>query len=211
MNDLIFIHIGKCGGTTIAEELHQNNILHEEIHMEEIKYDSSKKYLISIRNPIQRFISAFYWRYYLVCCDKNINQTNRFPNEKNILNKYVTVDKLAQDLKNNQNIFNGDMKSHNYIHHLAEDIDFHLKNFINECPKDKIKGVICTETICKDMRTIFNVTVIKNKKNNKSFDKQITSETRDILKLYLKKDYEIIDKMYAQKWITIDQYNILKI
>ena len=115
-----------------------------------------------INNPIKRFISAFYWRYYLVC-DSKI-QEERFINEKNILKKYNNVDNLCNDLKSNSNIFNGSRCSGSYIDHLKEDIYFYLKDFINKCPKEQILGVICTESLNKDMKRIFDIDVIRQEK-----------------------------------------------
>ena len=207
-NNLVFIHIGKCGGSTVGSELRSHNIKFTGIHITKVKYDSTKKYIIVIRNPIQRFISAFNWRYDIVCYKKL--QQNRFKNEKNILNKYKNIDNLCQDLKLNQNIFNGNKNSGNYIHHLREDIFFYLEKFIDECPKKQIFGIICTETLKKDIKNIFNINVIKHKNNNKKYDKNISDENYQILKSYLKNDYNIIDKMYKYGWINNEQYLFLK-
>tara|TARA_X000000950_G_scaffold286761_1_gene396714 strand:- start:288 stop:506 length:219 start_codon:yes stop_codon:yes gene_type:complete len=70
MSDLVIIHIGKCGGSTVCEELNSRNIKYEIYHITEAKYKANKSYVIVINNPIKRFISAFYWRYYLVCDSK---------------------------------------------------------------------------------------------------------------------------------------------
>ena len=80
MENLVLIHIGKCGGSTVCHELNDKNIKYQHAHMIEVKYEKNKNYIIVIRNPIGRFISAFNWRYKLVCDSKE--QENRFINEK---------------------------------------------------------------------------------------------------------------------------------
>jgi hypothetical protein len=60
------IHIGKCGGFTVETVLKNNNYDFDSVHIQKCTFDSNKKYVIVIRNPISRFISAFYWRYKLV-------------------------------------------------------------------------------------------------------------------------------------------------
>ena len=208
MNNLVIIHIGKCGGSTVSNTLQINNIKYTGIHISKVEYNKDKKYVIVIRNPVQRFISAFNWRYYLVCDIEK--QKNRFKNEKEKLEKYKNIDNLCEELKHDKNIFNGNKKSGNYIHHLKEDIFYYLENFIDKCPKKQILGVICTETLKTDVKNIFDIDVKKHKKNNKNYSKNITDKNYKILKSYLKKDYEIIDKMYKYNWINDNQYSFLQ-
>ena len=212
MNNLVIIHIGKCGGSTVSSELRSKNVKFAQIHITEAIYEPNKNYVIVIRNPIKRFISALNWRYYLVC-DSKI-QENRFKNEKNILNQYKNLDNLCNDLEINHDIFNGSPSSGNYIHHLREDIYFYLKSFIQKCPKKQILGVICTETLKDDMKNIFDIDIIKHEKNNSKYNskynKIITDKSYEILKTYLKNDYIIIDQMYKCGWISDKQYKILK-
>lgn len=209
MNNLVVIHIGKCGGSTVISELESKNIDFSQVHVGKPVYKPNKNYVIVIRNPIKRFISAFNWRYYLVCDRKE--QQHRWRNEEKILNKYKNVDNLCKDLEKNPNIFNGKKNSENYIHHLREDINHYLKTFIDKCPKKQILGVICQETIKDDMKNIFDIDLSIHEKCNTGYSKNITDESYKILKTYLKNDYMIIDKMYKYGWISDKQYKILKL
>lgn len=65
--------------------------------MDVVTFDINEKYVIVLRNPIKRFISAFNWRYKLVIDDKT--QTNRFIGEKEILEHYNCVNNLAEKIK----------------------------------------------------------------------------------------------------------------
>ena len=209
IDNLVLIHIGKCGGSTLLAELELKNIKFEYKHIEKVKFNPNKKYLIVIRNPIKRFISAFYWRYYLVCDNKS--QENRFKNEKQILNKYKNINNLCKNLKLNKNIFNGNPNSTNYIHHLKEDINFYLKDFIKVCPKNKIVGVICTETIRNDFKKLFDINLTNHVKHNKiKYNKDLKPKNYDILKNYLRKDYFIVKKMFKNGLLNKNQYSLLK-
>lgn len=65
MVQLKFIHIGKCGGTFIA---HKYSL--EGYHLEQPPLDDShQKYIIWLRNPISRFVSAFNFAYCLITFD----------------------------------------------------------------------------------------------------------------------------------------------
>ena len=70
----VFIHIGKCGGTTLINNLIEN---HESIKIFHMKRPSlnirnnNKKYFFIIRNPLKRFVSAFNYSKSIIEFDTN--------------------------------------------------------------------------------------------------------------------------------------------
>lgn len=78
---LTFIHIGKTGGTTINSILSNCNIKYKEYHMKR-NYKNKDKYIIWLRNPISRFVSAFNFSHHLV----NYNCINKNPKDINMSN-----------------------------------------------------------------------------------------------------------------------------
>jgi len=202
------IHVGKCAGCTVSKELALNNIDAGRFHIRKPVYRSDNKYVILLRNPIQRFISAFYWRYHLVCDAKK--QQDKILGEKEILSKYKTVDNLAKDLEFNENIFNGTKKSRNYVRHLKEDLNFYLRDFVEICPKENVVGVICTETLKDDMKRLFNINSTLHRTKNEGYNKSISGDSYKILKSYLKKDYDIIDRLHERGWIDDNKYQFLR-
>jgi hypothetical protein len=64
---LAFIHIGKTGGTTLNRLLRTLKN-YKEYHLRHI-YGENEKYIIWIRNPIHRFVSAFNQSYYAIHTD----------------------------------------------------------------------------------------------------------------------------------------------
>ena len=225
-NDIFtFVHIGKCGGSTVRTILKKNkykfNTIHtkqfknyngDNVKINEVKFSKDYKYLITIRNPIERFISAFKWRY-----NRNfIAKDQRRKNEIKIFNKYKTLENLINNLKENKNLINGNFGSDNHIGHLKEDINYYLGSILDNCNKNDIIGVICTETLDKDIQNILNIKFKKKTikcKDTKKIDfngiDKISENARKILKDYLKKDYECIDKLYKMKLISKEQYEIL--
>uniref|UniRef100_A0A6C0EW27 Sulfotransferase domain-containing protein n=1 Tax=viral metagenome TaxID=1070528 RepID=A0A6C0EW27_9ZZZZ len=196
------IYIGKCGGATTKQILNINNIEHQEVHLTKPVFNENYKYVIIIRNPIDRFISAFNWRYKLVVSDKT--QENRFIGEKDTLIKYDNVNNLAE------NITRFDINK-SYIHHIYEDINFYLDDFLGKCKKGNIIGIVTQEDLEHDIEHIFNICVknIHKNKNNTIIDKYISNTGYDLLKHYLYKDYECIDKLFAMGCLSDKQYNIL--
>jgi hypothetical protein len=196
------IHIGKCGGSTIEKILTKNNIEFNKIHITKPIFNKKYKYLITIRNPIDRFISAFNWRYKLVVLDKI--QENRFEGEKDTLIKYGCVNNLAE------NITSFDINK-SYIHHIYEDINFYLDDFLGKCKKENIIGILTQEDLQHDIKQIFNIcdTNIHINQNNTIINKYISSQGYDLLKNYLYKDYECINKLFAMGCLSDKQYKIL--
>lgn len=195
------IHIGKCGGSTCTSILNKFNIKYELIHIKKPVFDDNCKYLIIIRNPIDRFISAFNWRYKLVVLDKT--QENRFAGEKDTLQKYGCVNNLAENIE----CFD---VNKTYVHHIYEDINFYLDDFLKKCKKENIIGVITQEDLNYDMQQIFNICDVNTHiHNNTKADKYISTTGYNLLKKYLHKDYECVNKLFAMGCLTDKQYTIL--
>lgn len=70
---LVFIHIGKCGGTSTISSLKKNNknirIYHEE--RPPIFRSNKDKYFFIVRNPLARFVSAFNYSKSIIDFDLN--------------------------------------------------------------------------------------------------------------------------------------------
>ncbi len=207
--EIVLIHIGKCGGSTVMKEFNKKNIKFLEKHICRVDYSKNKKYIILVRNPISRFVSSFNWRYKLVCDDGL--QSNRFPGEKELLSKYKTVNSLAENIYGLDDKLNIDFsKKKFYIHHITEDINFYIGDFLKKCDRENIIAVLATETLSMDLKENFDINLETHKKKNKDkYDSYLSKKANDNLKRYLKKDYECIEKLYEMGLITKGKYDFL--
>ena len=78
-------------------------------------------YLICLRNPISRAISAFEWRKKLVVSDPPPNQATRFRGEYEVLRAYDSFSDLASKLYQEDTSLNEFVaRDFQLIHHLVQ-------------------------------------------------------------------------------------------
>lgn len=67
-DSLVYIHIGKCGGVTLSQAIDSSEILNKKfkkitkVHVFKPPILRKASYMILVRNPISRVLSAFNWR-----------------------------------------------------------------------------------------------------------------------------------------------------
>lgn len=190
---LIFVHVGKCGGGTIYEELLKRHAMFQWFHMrDDTPYYPHNKYLICLRNPVDRLVSAFYWR------KLELKDAEDTP-EKEVLYKYSDVNDFVQDLHN------VDISG---IQHLKEDITFHLKWLLPHLKLEQIKMIVL-HTIREDMKREFDIDITIHKHNNSKGNAKLTPENRAILKKFLDHEYRTIQKIMDMGCLTDFQYERL--
>ena len=64
-SDVLFVHVGKTCGGTIAAELRKNHVNYHEVHLDKVDRETLAQYkhiIVSARDPVDRVVSAFNWR-----------------------------------------------------------------------------------------------------------------------------------------------------
>ena len=206
-----FIHVSKTGGSTIEYYLKQYKKVNIVTHVKQAKFDTKGRYYISLRNPVDRFISAFY--YCLTEPDHAawapaIEFYQKYNNSLEFLceNIYNTNGEL-----NNETVHDLKKVYHDELKiplHLGMDINWYIGDIVEQLTHDNVLGIICTETLNKDMKQLFNMDVQQKIRKNKN-KKPLEKKYRDILKRYLYKDYKCIQSLYDSQIISTEQYNIL--
>lgn len=264
---LNFIHIGKCGGTSLGNALSyqrsvSNNMTDYKAAIEESNkiattaieesrasgnpnlsshvsmvqhipvmyyhcntpdYVSTDKYVICLRNPVDRFVSAFNWIHLRVTSTYNANiGRNHMRYIENNISEYEfslydnDVNIFAESLYDCDGNLNSEVdhiirrvgKHRNYPSQLGLDIDFYLRDLIWCCKPENIEGIISFPTIRQDAHRIFGIEIDHHKK---SFgNTKLSSKGYANLVKYLKKDYECIEKLYEMGAMTVEQYSDLK-
>ncbi|TLU67309.1 hypothetical protein FE810_03225 [Thalassotalea litorea] len=196
----VLIHVGKCGGGTLQKTLARDprKIRFYSFHVEKPIYRNKDQYYILARDPISRSISAFNWRYKLVVESKE--QVERFPGEYQALSKYKSLNRLAECLYDDNGSANHEaIDEFNSIHHLKENISFHLTEFLKKCPAGNIKGVLMQESLNADMEKFFSVDNEKigyDKRNPSKVSSELSLRARKNLVRYLEDDYHCLFKLH---------------
>ncbi len=204
-----FLHIGKTGGSFIRDNLKLIDIDNKVkflTHKESILENDGYQYIFFIRNPIDRFISAFWSRYRKGNPRYNFEWTIE---EKITFEYFKTPNQLAEAIfSDDKYIKEKANKAIESIPHLRMNLSFHLKD------KDNIKDCIGKilyigrlETINNDLNNIIKILGyskedLKEIKNDNITTHKTPSEyskLSNISKLgkmnltkYFKNDYEII-------------------
>ncbi len=212
--ELHYIHIGKCGGKTLLNAVNSSKILAaryqtiKRTHIKAPKFNRHYDYLIVLRNPISRVLSAFNWRYHLVV--ETEEQKARVRNEYDILKRYQNLNTLAEHLYADGILDSRVAKDFRTIHHLREDIAFYLGNLLNKVSAAQILPVIAQETLNQDMADILDVPKVEDVHRHSNLVANenliISPEAERNLREFLTEDYLCITKLYCLGKITKAKY-----
>ena len=202
-----FIHVGKCGGSSLGSILSKNNIRFKTVHVPDSKpqYSPKKIYIVAYRDPIKRLFSILNWRYHVL---KNKNIPSIITNPKHLLNtielKFLdsldSGDQLCLWLKANPDRVS---RMLGILGHYNKGLYWYLSDIISKSQPSQFKAIVQTETFNEDMKRFFQIDTVdttRQKSNySKKFDIPEDSESISILKDLLKNEYKIYDAINAVK------------
>jgi len=203
--NLIYIHIGKCGGLSLNQAINQSEIIKNKftkitkIHLSKPPILKKARYLIVVRNPIRRSLSAFNWRYKHVV-EGSLEKGN-FIGDQKVLKKYGSLNNLAECLYDDGNLNINVAKEFKTIRHLKEDISYYLRDLLNKIKKEQIFCVFITENLSDDISKYLEVkkmlNINENSINTHSNKKHLSDKAYRNLKIFLNEEFEIIEKLFA--------------
>ena len=214
---LQFVHVGKCGGSTILELLSHSPVVAEryssfyESHINGVKVTSDCDYLFCIRNPIDRVFSAFEWRKKLVLEDKLPDQVRRFPGERKVLRKYQSLGAMAWSLyRPDGRLDQAVARDFNCVHHLRESISFYCGPLLGVLTPRNIFGVVCQEELAADCGKLLGVDAsgLRERSNasKRRIDQDLDAEAVNNLKRFLVEDYQCIAALWSLRALSDQQF-----
>jgi hypothetical protein len=180
IENLKFIHVGKCSGTSVLYYLNANGVDIDEYHRKQPPNLSPFLYFIWIRNPIKRFISAFNHSKSIIDFDikgiegneiltldncpapskieRKINTGYAFnPTYDNLVSEFHSANELAECLSSRNSSLR--LRAQDLMNrpeeHIFKGIGWHLNygNFLRNS-KDKIIQVGTTENFNADLHSL---------------------------------------------------------
>ena len=214
---LQFVHIGKCGGSTVEKLLWTSPVVREnyssyfESHINGVVVDSNCDYLFCLRNPIDRVFSAFEWRKKLVMEDKLPDQVRRFPGERKVLRKYQSLGAMARCLyRSDGRLDQAVARDFQCVHHLRESISFYCRPLLGVLTPGNILGVVCQESLAIDCARILGVdaTGLRERRNasKRLIHQELDCEAVHNLKRFLVGDYQCIAALWSLGGLSDQQF-----
>ena len=222
--ELNIIHIGKCGGSTVRKAIENSDIVNKKYsevtltHVNKVKYSENIDYLIIIRNPISRLLSAFNWRYYLIVeTEIKKNKSANTLHEWEILKKYNSLENLArilysdgQEGKLNEEVAD----DFNAIGHMSTNIAYYLLDPLKFLKTKQVFGVIKQESLKKDCKEILGVKITDHENKNRfrvpPSRLYLSNNSIKNLKRFVLNDYFVLRKLYDLKVIDIEELKLLE-
>lgn len=224
-----FIHIGKCAGTTIVKYFN-----FEEFHLKKPIYHPNHFYILWIRNPIDRFVSAFNYAYSIINTDTSLLDINNltldnclaparihykmrnnhtYSNEYDELIKYFkTPNNLAKSITSND--INTRQKAlslmNNEEEHIYKGIGWYLDNgnFIEKYHKN-ILFVGKVETMDEDVGKLHNLLNIKPFKEIKKIRKNTINNDKKLSDLAINNIKNFYKKTDYETIKTLIKYEFI--
>ena len=214
---LQFVHIGKCGGSTVEKLLPRSPIIGAkyssffESHINGVVTDSTCDYLFCLRNPIDRAFSAFEWRNKLVVNNPLQDQVRRFPGERKVLRKYKSLGTMARSLyRSDGQLDQAVARDFHAVHHLRESISFYCRPLLAVVSPTNILGVVCQETLAADCTRILGVDAAEVRERSNSSKRRIDQDLDDVavnnLKRFLVEDYQCLAALWCLGALSDQQF-----
>ena len=214
---LQFVHIGKCGGSTVEKLLPVSPVINKkyssffESHINGVVVDPNCDYLFCLRNPIDRAFSAFEWRKKLVIEEERSDQVRRFPGEKRVLRQYQSLGTMARALYSSDGRLNQAVaRDFHCVHHLRESISFYCRPLLAVLTPGNIFGVVCQEELDADCTRLLGVGASslreRSNESKRRIYQDLDAEAVNNLKRFLVEDYQCIAALWSFGALNDDQF-----
>ena len=141
-------------------------------------------------------------------------QKDRFPGEWEILDKYKTLNALAECLYEDGIPNKKALREFRTIHHLRESIAFYLGEFPERVNPDRIFAVFCTEFFDEEVEDVLQVSEVPRTHENASKQPEGNTRLSDVgranLARVLEEDYRVVEWLCEVKKLPSQKRRVLR-
>lgn len=157
------VHVGKCGGGTVVQELVPRGYQFEKFHLRRPVAAADRRFVILVRDPVARFVSAYNWRQ-LVMHEESFPAVGsedpvkrlRHDTERAFLSLFPDVNTFAEKL-----VAGGTWDVSpittlmQLIGHVPQGFAWYLDELLDRIEPGQLLGVLATERFADDFESLF--------------------------------------------------------
>jgi hypothetical protein len=170
------VHVGKCGGSSIVAELRSRGFCFEHVHMRRPIAEAGRRYLVLVRDPVARFVSAFNWRRHLLGQDllpaarkQDPIARLRHQAEWDFLSQFGDVNEFAERLvRTGEYDVSAMVTLMHLIGHVPQGFGWYLGDLLDRLEPGQLMGAIATERLGDDCEAVFGFrpTAVRNRNHD---------------------------------------------
>ena len=200
------IHVGKCGGSTIRAELSRNGFEFRCYHLERPIAQPDARYVVVVRDPVARFISAFNWRKSLYLSGRlppreadNDAVALRHRVEREFLFIYKNVNALAEQLgSERERGVSSTSLLMTLIGHVSQGFSWYLDELLSNIKPNQIVAIVCCENLSNDCENCFGFRpTLKINQQQENASSWLSNNGRANLANEFLAEYATLNKLYS--------------
>jgi hypothetical protein len=196
------IHVGKCAGTTVSTELKENGFLFEKLHCVKPLPSSSAKYIVLIRDPVDRFTSAYNWRQKRLRSLETGSLSGslgefREKLECQLFAQYPDVYSLADSLARHEvGRFHFEALI-SLVGHVHQGFSWYMDDLFDQISPNQVIGAISVEDLATDMMELFGITVSRKLNVSSNDSLMLSTSSRQALESVFTREYRCLGRLGA--------------
>ena len=200
---LVIVHVGKCGGRSLKKAIRRSVRMAlryssiETWHTLSSVFPDGDEYVVVLRSPIRRALSAFDYRYKQVISKGT--DPRIFPGEEAALSRWSDFNSLAEALYRDGKAVESAMHDFSAVHHLGDEtLHQYLDNLDTAVEQQKPITCIVTENLSEESKKFLRLRVGKSHQGV-SFavaPPVLTETAKENLRRKFASDYRALERLH---------------